>query len=89
MPRDDATLLDILQAARLVAEFRDSVSPEELRKDRQVQSSILYQLILIGEGVRRLSGEFREAHGEIPWREIVGMRDHLVHAYDAVDLDEA
>jgi uncharacterized protein with HEPN domain len=88
MPRDEATLLDILGAARLALEFKGSVDKETLWTNRQLQASILYQLVIIGEGVRRLSMEFRDAHGEIPWREIAGMRDHLVHAYDAVDLDE-
>lgn len=88
MPRDEATLLDILQAARLALEFKGSMSREEFFEDRKIQSSILYQLVIVGEGVRRLSSDFRAQHGELPWKEIAGMRDHLVHAYDAVDLDE-
>ena len=44
--------------------------------------------MLIGEGVRRLSDGFRAAHPGIPWRLIAGMRDRLIHQYDAVDLDE-
>jgi uncharacterized protein with HEPN domain len=88
MPRDEATLLDILQAARLALEFKGAMGREELFEDRKIQSSILYQLVIVGEGVRRLSSDFRAQHGELPWKEIAGMRDHLVHAYDAVDLDE-
>ena len=88
MPRDEATLLDILVAARAALEFKGSADKDALWRNRQLQASILYELVVVGEGVRRLSKEFRETHGEIPWREIAGMRDHLVHAYDAVDLDE-
>lgn len=88
MPRDEATLVDILRAARLAREFQQAATRDDFWTNRQLQSSILYQLVIIGEGVRRLSSEFRESHGKIPWREIAGMRDHLVHAYDAVDLDE-
>ena len=44
--------------------------------------------MVIGEGVKRLSFEFRDQHPEIPWYLIAGMRDHLIHAYDAVDLEE-
>jgi uncharacterized protein with HEPN domain len=35
-----------------------------------------------------LSDEFRAAHGDVPWSEMAGMRDHLIHGYDAVDLAE-
>lgn len=88
MPRDEATLLDILQAARLAREFWQGLERHDFFEDRKLQSSILYQLVIVGEGVRRLSADFRSTHGEIPWKDMVGMRDHLVHAYDAVDLDE-
>ena len=43
---------------------------------------------MIGESVRRLSTEFRERHSKIPWQQIAGMRNILIHQYDAVDLDE-
>ena len=43
---------------------------------------------MIGEAVKRLSEDFRAGHPEIPWLRIAGMRDKLIHAYDAVDLDE-
>ncbi len=45
----------------------------------------MYQLTVIGEAVKRLSSEFRLANAEIPWSDIAGMRDHLIHAYDLVD----
>lgn len=43
---------------------------------------------MIGEAVKRLSEDFRGEHAEIPWIRIAGMRDKLIHQYDAVDLDE-
>jgi uncharacterized protein with HEPN domain len=43
---------------------------------------------VIGEAVKRLSEEFRGQHPQIPWTRIAGMRDKLIHQYDAVDLDE-
>jgi uncharacterized protein with HEPN domain len=44
---------------------------------------------VIGEAVKRLSDEFRTSHPQIPWALMTGMRDHLVHAYDLIDWDEA
>jgi uncharacterized protein with HEPN domain len=44
--------------------------------------------MVIGEAVKRLSLEFRARHSGIPWSDIAGMRDHLIHGYDIVDLEE-
>jgi uncharacterized protein with HEPN domain len=88
MSRDDATLLDILKAARLVTEFKGKLAKQAFHRDIKTQSAILHQLLVIGEAVKRLSEDFRAQHPEIPWLRIAGMRDKLIHAYDAVDLDE-
>jgi uncharacterized protein with HEPN domain len=88
MRRDEATLLDIARAARLVLAFKQGMTKEAFLDDAKTQSSVLYQLIVIGEAVKRLSSEFRARHPEILWSLIAGMRDHLIHGYDAVDWDE-
>lgn len=88
MRRDDATLLDIARAARLVLAFKQGMTKKGFLDDTKTQSSVLYQLIVLGEAVKRLSAEFRAQHPEIPWSLIAGMRDHLIHGYDAVDWDE-
>jgi uncharacterized protein with HEPN domain len=88
MPRDDATLLDVAKAARTVVSFVDGFAKEAFLIDAKTQSAVLYQLIVIGEAVKRLSSEFRVQHREIPWPLMAGMRDHLIHGYDAVDWDE-
>ena len=88
MRRDQATLLDILRATRLAIEFASGSTREALEADLKTQSAVLHQLMLLGEGVKRLSSEFREEHSEIPWRLMAGMRDRLIHGYDDVDLDQ-
>jgi uncharacterized protein with HEPN domain len=88
MQRDEATLLDIGRAARLVLDFVQDLEKDPFLKDYKTQSAVLYQLIVIGEAVKRLSLEFRDQHSEIPWLLIAGMRDHLIHGYDVVDWDE-
>lgn len=52
-----------------------------------VQSAVLHQIIVLGEAVKRLSGEFRLGHPSVPWTQIAGMRDRCVHGYDNVELD--
>jgi uncharacterized protein with HEPN domain len=88
MQRDEATLLDIVEAAHLVQAFVQGMTKSVFNNDPKTQSAVLHQLTIIGEAVKRLSADFRSQHTEIAWSLIAGMRDHLIHGYDAVDLDE-
>lgn len=87
MWRDDATLLDILRAARLAREFRCGLDKAAFLTDFKTQAATLHELLVVGEGVKRLSTAFREGHPDVPWKAIAGMRDRLLHGYDDVDLD--
>lgn len=88
MDRDNATLLDILHAANLIQQFVIGLTKEEFLADAKTQSAVLHQLTILGEAVKRLSLPFRAQHPILPWQLMSGMRDHLIHGYDAVDLDE-
>ena len=54
-------------------------------KNTIYQNAILTPVTQIGELVKRLSSEFREEYSEIPWRNIAGMRDIVVHSYETID----
>jgi uncharacterized protein with HEPN domain len=88
MERDEATLLDIAQAAELVVKFREGMDEVAFLEDLKTQSAVLHQLMVIGEAVKRLTTEFRARHPQIPWSLIAGMRDKLIHGYDIVDLEQ-
>ena len=88
MSRDDAVLLDIVNAARLIQSFIQDMTKEAFPVDSKTQSAVLHQVTLIGEAVKRLSQGFRQLHPILPWPLMASMRDHLIHGYDAVDLEE-
>jgi uncharacterized protein with HEPN domain len=88
MSRDEATLMDILKAARLVRSFVEGLDKASFLADIKTQSAALHQLLVLGEAVTRLTTEFRERHASIAWRQIAGMRNILIHHYDDVDLEE-
>jgi uncharacterized protein with HEPN domain len=88
MPRDEATLLDAAKAAGLILEFTPGLDKPAFMSDSKTQSAVLHQLLVLGESVKRLSDEFRNRNPEIPWRLMAGMRDHIIHGYDMVNLDE-
>ena len=88
MQRDEVTVQDIINAARLVIEFVEGFEKDTFIEDWKTRSAVLYQLTVIGEAVKRLSKEFRAIYPEIPWTLIAGMRDNLIHGYDLIDWDE-
>jgi uncharacterized protein with HEPN domain len=88
MWRDDAYLLDILIAARKVLRYAEGFSWESFREDGRTQDAVMRNLQIIGEAVRKISDEFRNEHPEIPWGEILGMRNRLVHEYGRIQVEK-
>ena len=87
-PRDRGYILDIVQAARLVCEFVTGVSRAEFNESMMIQSAVIRQLEIIGEATKRLSPDARAEIGDLPWQQMAGMRDILIHAYQKVDLNQ-
>jgi uncharacterized protein with HEPN domain len=86
MRRDEVTLRDIEIAARRIAEFIQGYSVDQFAADEKTWSAVLYQIGVIGEAVKRLSEPFRAAHPETPWAQMAGMRNRVIHGYDAIDF---
>ncbi len=84
--RDALFLAHILTAISDIESFTVD-GREVFMLDRKTQSAVIRQLAIIGEAVKSLSGALTQSEPGVPWRQIAGTRDRLIHAYFNVDLD--
>ena len=77
----------ILQNIEDIETFSKGLSKGNLERDILKQKAIIRSVEIIGEAVRNLPDSFKKKHSEIPWRDIIGTRDKMIHHYFGVDLD--
>ena len=87
MDRDQEHILDIVSSARLVSSYIQGVEIGEFLRDTKLQDSVIRRLEVIGEAAGRVSLQFQAQHATVPWREMIGMRNRMIHRYDDIDLD--
>lgn len=86
MKDDKIYLRHILDAIGRIESYLDSVEKDEfLGESGLVQDGVVRQLEIIGEAARGLSEGLKKSHPEVPWKEIVGMRNKIIHEYFSVD----
>ena len=84
--RDGLFLAHILAAIADIESFA-SEGHSDFMVDRKTQSAVVRQLAIVGEAVKNLSPALVASEPAVPWRQIAGARDRLIHAYFSVDLD--
>ena len=91
MKRDARVYIeDILEAITKIEEYMKGLkNDEEFYDNTQVQDAVLRRLEIIGEAVKNIPNEFRDQYPDIPWKQIAGMRDILIHEYFGVKLKRA
>jgi len=77
----------MLDHAKEAVEMTRGRTRMDLDEDRMLNLSVVRLVEIIGESCNRIPQEFRDTHTDIPWREISGARNRLVHAYDNIDFD--
>lgn len=87
MEEDKVYLKHILDAIATTEKYTKDVSIEEFEENTLIRDGVIRQIEIIGEAVKNLSGNFKESRKEVPWKDIAGMRDKLIHEYFGVDLD--
>ena len=88
MPRDeDAYLLDMLLAARDGVSFAEGLALEQFKESRLQQYAVLKAIEVIGEAAAHISAETKKTHADLPWIDIISMRNRLVHGYFEVNIE--
>ena len=80
-------LHDILDAISKIKIFIKDSTLETFLDDHKTQYAVIRALEIIGEAVKQLPAEITSRYPDIPWQEITGMRDKLIHHYYGVDLE--
>ncbi|NES71846.1 MAG: DUF86 domain-containing protein [Okeania sp. SIO2D1] len=85
---DDQTRLNhMLDAAREASTFIQGETRESLNENRMLELSLVRLIEIIGEAASRISQKKQAAIPRIPWKQVISMRNRLIHAYFDVDLD--
>ena len=89
MSKRDPTILleDVTAAIRKIGLFTAGMDRQTFLNDEKTIDAVARNLEIIGEAVRQLSDEFKGAHPDIPWNQIGGMRNRIVHEYFGLDLE--
>jgi len=85
MRRDDERLIDIRDAAQAARRFAKGRKAEDVATDELLAAALIQQLTVIGEAAGRVSLERQAELPELPWREMIGMRNLVTHDYWQVD----
>ncbi len=84
---DDVSLRHMLDHAREAVAMAGGRVRTDLDSDRMLELSLIRLIEIVGEAANRVSLELRHSNSDIPWELVRGMRNRLIHGYDAVDPD--
>lgn len=84
---DREFLADILEAIRRARLYVDEMGYEQFLTDLKTQDAVIRALEVVGEATKHLSPAVREQHASLPWKNMAGVRDKLIHDYFGVNLD--
>lgn len=86
-PEDRIRIEHMLDACQSVARFIAERQRVDLDEDEMLRFALVRAIEIIGEAASKVSPEGRQVMPTVPWREAVGIRNRLVHAYFDIDLD--
>lgn len=88
MPRDGSVYVEHIRGAiERIESYLKGIGEEEFSETPLLQDGVIHQLQIIGEASKRLPIDLQEKMPGVPWKDVAGMRDKLVHDYFGVDLE--
>jgi len=85
--KDKGILLQIIKRCNRVVEKVSNISEAEFSLNDDIKEVVCFNLFQIGELANGLSVEFIKEYNKIPWKQIIGMRNRIVHGYDTINLE--
>jgi uncharacterized protein with HEPN domain len=87
MRNDKIFIEHILISISAIESFIQDVEKDHFLNNRMMQGAVIREIEIIGEAAKNISRETRNKSRQIPWKQIAGMRDKLIHHYFGVDLN--
>jgi len=89
MKRDDSIYVrHIADAIDKIEKYTSGIDGKTFLSNSLIQDAVIRQLEVIGEAAKRLSPELRQMNADIPWQDVAGMRDKLIHGYFGVEISQ-
>ena len=85
--KDSAIVLDMKEAADRIISYTMNMEYENFLKDSKTQDAVIRNIEILGEAAKLLSDDTKEKNLNIPWRDISGTRDKLIHEYFGINID--
>lgn len=88
MKKDDLVYVNhIMDSIKDIEEFVSGADNKKFQEDKMLKYAVVRCIEIIGEASKNFSTEFKKKHADIPWKEITGMRDKVIHDYGGVDYN--
>lgn len=86
--KDDLAFIDhILLCIDKIQEYTKDLKDKDFNNNELIQDAVIRNIEIIGEATKKISKDLKSQYPEIPWKEMSGMRDKLIHDYFGVDAD--
>lgn len=77
----------ILESMKRIQKYISDMDLPDFLQDLKTQDAVVRQFEIIGEAAKRISSDFKDKHTDIPWADMAGMRDVLIHDYIDVNFE--
>lgn len=84
--RNEIVVSKMLKYIAKILKYSNGMTYEDFKTNEIVQEACVFNISQLGELANKVDKDFEETHTEVPWRQIYGLRNHIVHDYEGVNL---